>query len=110
MIDMRAIMERCANIYGAASCLHFLNDQESIYTIRPHEQHAELDMLWTMMPLSPKPVSINPLLFTCSFLLLEVYVPWEGTGRGLAEDCTALLGGMTYESLNGSALANRGLH
>ena len=59
MIDMRAIMERCANIYGAASCLHFLNDQESIYTIRPHEQHAELDMLWTMMPLSPKPVSIS---------------------------------------------------
>ena len=74
MIDMRAIMERCANIYGAASCLHFLNDQESIYTIRPHEQHAELDMLWTMMPLSPKPVSVCPFQPACSLLLLGIHV------------------------------------
>ena len=80
MIDMRAIMERCANIYGAASCLHFLNDQESIYTIRPHEQHAELDMLWTMMPLSPKPVSLSLYQFACSFSAPGIHVPWEGNG------------------------------
>lgn len=27
VIDMRAIMERCANIYGAAGCLRFLDEQ-----------------------------------------------------------------------------------
>ena len=86
MIDMRAIMERCGNIYGAASCLHFLNDQESIYTIRPHEQHAELDMLWTMMPLSPKPVSAGPSLPACSFLPIGswVHLLWKGSDRGHA--------------------------
>ena len=29
VIDMRAIMERCANIYGAAGCLRFLDEQAS---------------------------------------------------------------------------------
>lgn len=29
VIDMRTIMERCANIYGAAGCLRFLDEQAS---------------------------------------------------------------------------------
>ena len=57
VIDMRAIMERCANIYGAAGCLQYPDEHEGEYTVMPNAVHAEVDTVWTMMPLSPKPVS-----------------------------------------------------
>jgi len=69
VIDMRLIMERCANIYGAASCLRFLDEQESEYTILPNAVHAEVDTMWTMMPLSPKPVRAEPFKALVSAVL-----------------------------------------
>ncbi len=56
VIDMRALMEQCADIHAAAECLRFLDEQEGGYTVLPHAEHPEAESVWTMMPLSPKPV------------------------------------------------------
>ena len=56
VIDMRALMEKCADIHAAAGCLRFLDEQEGGYTVLPSAEHPEDNSVWTMMPLSPKPV------------------------------------------------------
>ena len=56
VIDMRAVMDKCADINAAAGCLQFLDEQEGEYTVPPAAGHPEASSVWTMMPLSPKPV------------------------------------------------------
>ena len=56
VIDMRALMDKCANISAADDCLKFLDEQESEYMVPPAAGHPEANSVWTMMPLSPKPV------------------------------------------------------
>ena len=58
VIDMRALMEACADIHAADGCLRFLDGNESEYMVSATAVHQEPSSRWTMMPLSPKPVRL----------------------------------------------------
>jgi hypothetical protein len=66
-MDVRKVMEKCAGIHTAASCLRYLDEQERNYIVPP-EGLADGEDTWTTLPLCPRPVharhnNLAPMLY-----------------------------------------------